>query len=108
MGERHDRATLVELHLAHGVVGHRAHQRHAGNVPGFHVFLARIADDHLVIEADRDLREVLRQLRRPDHEHAIARSMDRREDLAVEGQAVDRTRGAQARLAGCELEPARG
>ena len=63
---------------------------HAGDVPRLGVLVARIADRHLVVEADGDLRQVFRQLRRADHEHPVARAVDRRQHLAVEREAVGR------------------
>ncbi len=105
--ERDDRAALVEIHRLHRVVGHRAHERHAGHVPGFRVFLARIADRHLVVEPDRDLRQVLGQLRRADHEHPVAWAVNRPQHLAVEGEAVTRPCRMKRREAGCEVQLAR-
>jgi len=106
MRQRDHRRPLVEAHRLHGVVGHRAHEAHARHVPGLRIFLARIADRHVVAEAHRDLRKVLRQLRRADHEHPVARAMDRAQHLAVEGETVGRLCRMQRRESGCEIEPA--
>ena len=92
---------------AHRVVGHRPHDADPGDVPGLRVFVARIADGHLVVEADGDLRKVLRELRRPDHEQPVPRSVDRRQRRAVEREAVGRVRRMQRGIAGHEVEAAR-
>ena len=68
-----------------------------GNVPRLGVLLARVADRHLVVEADRDLRQVLRQLRRADHEHPVARAVDRA------SASRRRTRDRRSARAGCSV-----
>ncbi len=105
--ERDHRRTRIEVHVEHRIVGHRVHDARARHVPCIRVFLARIAHRHLVVEPDRDLAQIARQLAGADHEHPVARPVDRHEPLAVEREPVGCLRRRQRCAAGRERHRAR-
>ncbi|MFO0001282.1 MAG: hypothetical protein ACK559_09135, partial [bacterium] len=105
-------ATTVEFHRQHGIVGHRAHEFDAGHVPAEHVFLARVADGHAVVERARHLGDLALQLAGANDEQPPQRTVDGLQHLAVEakdgvaraGRERDRT-GAHVERAHRELAP---
>ena len=74
MRQRDDRRVAVGPEFDDGVVGHRAHQLGAGHEPAVGVLLARIADRHRVVERQRHLRDVMRELAGADHQQPPARA----------------------------------
>src|SRR6202049_1137544 len=101
------RAALVEIHGYHSIVWHRLDQRDSRDVPGLGVFLARIADRHLVVESDGNLSEIFRKLPGANDQHAIARSMHGRQYMAVEREGVGGIRGTKRHESSIEIELAR-
>ena len=69
MREGDDRRVAVGFEADHGVVGHAAQVHHAGQVGGFGgVFLTRVTDQHLVVQRQGHLRQVLRHLARANEQ----------------------------------------
>src|SRR6516225_12041466 len=85
---------------------HRLYEGNARDVPGLRIFFARIADGDLVVEPHSYLSQVLGQLSGADHQHSIARAVNRGENLAVEREAIAGARRAQRDACVLEVESA--
>src|SRR5581483_1385694 len=107
VGYGHDGAVRIEIHCHHHVVGHTAIERHAFDIPAIRIFLARIADRHVVVERLRHLCNVLGKLPSANDEQAPSRTVDGAQPSAIEVQDI-RTGGAlQRHLSGIDLQGAR-
>ena len=106
VGHRDHRAVRVKIQFDHHVIGHAGDQFDVGHVPVGAVFLARVADDHAVVQRLRHFGQVARQLPGADDQQAPQRTVNHLQGDTVEKGLVGARGRRDAHRAGFEVDGA--